>query len=162
MRILHANGFTENEMREFGALCQQNASLKLSRYFERHAERVLAPDFYPNFNDIVALQATNAATASDVSYQVEALDFQMTEVSFSRKWSDCFEDATAILFVADLAALSTLPAQLSQFDQLVNASTFFFFFFSWFLFLKRGVSVVQCGAFVEQIRLVSRGDCKRI
>jgi guanine nucleotide-binding protein G(i) subunit alpha len=88
-------------------------------YFYRRREAVLAEDWVPTDNDILYARAKTTGI-TETTFAIGGTTYRMVDVGGQRserkKWIHCFENVTAILF---LAALSEYDEKLVE-DEKVN------------------------------------------
>jgi len=93
-----------------------------ARYFFDQAETVCRPDYLPSFVDIVHCRIRTTGIV-ELEFQVDKHIFKLFDMGGQRnerkKWIHCFENVTAVIFVA---ALSSYDQMLIE-DEKVNRMT---------------------------------------
>jgi len=82
-------------------------------YFFQHIDRVGAPDYMPNQDDMLRVR-TKTSGVLETTFKVGDLTFRMVDVGGQRnerrKWYHCFEDVTSVLFLV----------AMSEYDQVLE------------------------------------------
>ncbi|XP_073699938.1 guanine nucleotide-binding protein G(q) subunit alpha-like isoform X1 [Garra rufa] len=87
--------------------------LDSTEYYMTNLERIAAPDFIPNAQDVLRVRFPTTGI-NDYSFSVEKITLRIVDVggqkSERRKWIHCFENVTSLIFLASL----------SEFDQVLE------------------------------------------
>lgn len=77
-----------------------------TEYFFEHVDRIAASDYVPNDMDTLLLR-TKTTGIVEVKFEMKKVKFRVFDVGGQRserkKWIHCFEDVSAIIFIAALS-----------------------------------------------------------
>ncbi|GIQ89333.1 guanine nucleotide binding protein (G-protein), alpha subunit, partial [Kipferlia bialata] len=107
-------------------------------YFMAEIDRVSAADYVPTKQDVLNCRVKTIGI-HETDFVVDGLKFQMTDVGGQRnqrrKWIHCFEDVTAVIFVASASAYdqvleedgqtNRMEEALRLFDEMCNSRWFY-------------------------------------
>jgi len=106
-------------------------------YFLNKVEEYFKPDFVPTTQDMLRTRLTTTGII-ETQFTLEKMDFKMFDVGGQRgerkKWIHCFDDVTAIMFIASLSEYNQVLAEdreknrleesLDLFENIVNLPWF--------------------------------------
>lgn len=89
--------------------------------------RIAAPEFKPNQRDVLVARVRTTQIIVE-KYKIKGMKYEMYDVggqrSDRRKWIDCFDQVTAIIFVAALSEYDQTLAEADE-NRMVEALTLF-------------------------------------
>merc|ERR1711972_640494 len=108
-----------------------------SKYFWDAVDRIAESSFIPNDNDILLVRYRTTGVIEQ-KFGIRVTSFHIFDVggqkSERKKWIHCFEDVTAVIFVASLSCYdevmfedqekNSMVDQLELFDKIVNEPYF--------------------------------------
>jgi len=108
-----------------------------AQYFLDQPDRFVAPDFIPADEDIIKCRGKTLGVTS-LNFDLENKSFSILDIGGQRserkKWADCFQDTTAIIFVTSLSEYdqtlfedsmtNRMEESLKMFDEVCNSKYF--------------------------------------
>ncbi len=126
MRLLLADGFSDSEMAEFGAICRQNCTPPIDAYFAANATRIMSSDFTLTSRDVLHCRALTMS-AAPCAVECDGSRWLMVELPCGagerRKIVPAFDDVTALISFVDVSSDDVCDA-LQLFEDLVNSRYF--------------------------------------
>ena len=90
--------------------------------------RIASPDFKPTTQDVLTSRVRTTGIVKE-EYRIDDTDFQLYDVggqrSERRKWVNCFQDVTAVVFVAALSEYDQVLAEAKRSNRMVESLTLF-------------------------------------
>jgi len=90
--------------------------------------RIASPDYRPNTQDVLIARVRTTQVVME-KYKIDNIDFEMYDVggqrSERRKWIDCFDQVTAVIFVAALSEYDQTLAEAKRTNRMVEALELF-------------------------------------
>jgi len=90
--------------------------------------RIASPDFKPTTQDVLIARVRTTQVVME-RYRIEGVDFEMYDVggqrSERRKWLDCFDQVTSVIFVAALSEYDQTLAEAKRTNRMVEALELF-------------------------------------
>jgi len=90
--------------------------------------RIASPDYKPITQDVLIARVRTTQVVME-KYRIDGIDFEMYDVggqrSERRKWIDCFESVTAVIFVAALSEYDQTLAEAKRTNRMVEALELF-------------------------------------
>ncbi|KAL7553139.1 hypothetical protein ACHAWF_016404 [Thalassiosira exigua] len=90
--------------------------------------RIASPDYKPTTQDILIARVRTTQVVME-KYRIDGIDFEMYDVggqrSERRKWIDCFDQVTAVIFVAALSEFDQTLAEAKRTNRMVEALELF-------------------------------------
>jgi len=90
--------------------------------------RIASPDFKPTVQDVLIARVRTTQVAME-KYRIDGTDFEMYDVggqrSERRKWIDCFDSVTSVIFVAALSEYDQTLAEAKRTNRMVEALELF-------------------------------------
>jgi len=98
------------------------------KMFLEQIPRIASPDYKPSTQDVLAARIRTTGIVVE-NYRIDDTDFVMYDVggqrSERRKWINCFEGVTAVIFVAALSEYDQTLAEAKRSNRMVEALTLF-------------------------------------
>lgn len=102
--------------------------LDSAEYFLDKAEKYFIADFSPSIEDVLRTRLTTTGII-ETAFQIDGMDFKMYDVGGQRgerkKWIHCFDDVTAIMFIASLSEYNQVLAEDRTRNRLVESLDLF-------------------------------------
>jgi len=102
--------------------------LDSAKYFLEKAVEYFKADFEPSTQDILRTRLTTTGII-ETGFEIEGMDFKMYDVGGQRgerkKWIHCFDDVTAIMFIASLSEYNQVLAEDRTRNRLVESLDLF-------------------------------------
>jgi len=106
-------------------------------YFFKSIDRIMAPDYVASVNDILKSRVRTSGIVEE-KYIIDNVNFEMFDVGGQRnerkKWIHCFQDVTAVIFVAALSewdqvlyedmSMNRMVEAIMLFDEICNLTWF--------------------------------------
>jgi GTPase SAR1 family protein len=90
--------------------------------------RIASPDYKPTTQDVLIARVRTTQVVME-KYRIDGIDFEMYDVggqrSERRKWIDCFDQVTAVIFVAALSEYDQTLAEAKRTNRMVEALELF-------------------------------------
>lgn len=90
--------------------------------------RIASPDYKPSTQDVLIARVRTTQVVME-KYRIDGIDFEMYDVggqrSERRKWIDCFDQVTAVIFVAALSEYDQTLAEAKRTNRMVEALELF-------------------------------------
>lgn len=90
--------------------------------------RLASPDYKPTTQDVLIARVRTTQVVME-KYRIDGIDFEMYDVggqrSERRKWIDCFDGVTAVIFVAALSEYDQTLAEAKRTNRMVEALELF-------------------------------------
>ena len=90
--------------------------------------RIASPDYKPTTQDILIARVRTTQVVME-KYRIDGIDFEVYDVggqrSERRKWIDCFDSVTAVIFVAALSEYDQSLAEAKRTNRMVEALELF-------------------------------------
>mmetsp|Transcript_6157 Transcript_6157/g.13690 ORF Transcript_6157/g.13690 Transcript_6157/m.13690 type:complete len:434 (-) Transcript_6157:691-1992(-) len=90
--------------------------------------RIASPDYRPSTQDVIIARVRTTHVVME-KYRIDGIDFEMYDVggqrSERRKWIDCFDHVTAVIFVAALSEYDQTLAEAKRTNRMVEALELF-------------------------------------
>jgi len=90
--------------------------------------RIASPDYKPTTQDVLIARVRTTQVVKE-RYRIDGIDFEMYDVggqrSQRRKWIDCFDQVTAVIFVVALSEYDQTLAEDKRINRMVEALTLF-------------------------------------
>eukprot|EP00970_Alexandrium_tamarense_P006253 scaffold1058_cov268-Alexandrium_tamarense.AAC.9 len=90
--------------------------------------RIASPDYRPSTQDVIIARVRTTHVVME-KYRIDGIDFEMYDVggqrSERRKWIDCFDQVTAVIFVAALSEYDQTLAEAKRTNRMVEALELF-------------------------------------
>ncbi|EJK75009.1 hypothetical protein THAOC_03280 [Thalassiosira oceanica] len=90
--------------------------------------RIASPDYRPTTQDVLIARVRTTQVVME-KYRIDNIDFEMYDVggqrSERRKWIDCFDQVTAVIFVAALSEYDQTLAEAKRTNRMVEALELF-------------------------------------
>lgn len=90
--------------------------------------RIASPDYKPTIQDVLIARVRTTQVCME-TYRIDGIDFEMYDVggqrSERRKWIDCFDQVTAVIFVAALSEYDQTLAEAKRTNRMVEALELF-------------------------------------
>lgn len=90
--------------------------------------RIASPDYRPSTQDVLIARVRTTQVVME-KYRIDNIDFEMYDVggqrSERRKWIDCFDQVTAVIFVAALSEYDQTLAEAKRTNRMVEALELF-------------------------------------
>mmetsp|Transcript_23421 Transcript_23421/g.50108 ORF Transcript_23421/g.50108 Transcript_23421/m.50108 type:complete len:429 (+) Transcript_23421:97-1383(+) len=90
--------------------------------------RIASPDYKPTTQDVLIARVRTTQVVME-KYRIDGIDFEMYDVggqrSERRKWIDCFDSVTAVIFVAALSEYDQTLAEAKRTNRMVEALELF-------------------------------------
>mmetsp|Transcript_19479 Transcript_19479/g.40807 ORF Transcript_19479/g.40807 Transcript_19479/m.40807 type:complete len:429 (-) Transcript_19479:404-1690(-) len=90
--------------------------------------RIASPDYRPSTQDVLIARVRTTQVVME-RYRIDGIDFEMYDVggqrSERRKWIDCFDQVTAVIFVAALSEYDQTLAEAKRTNRMVEALELF-------------------------------------
>lgn len=90
--------------------------------------RIASPDYRPTTQDVLIARVRTTQVVME-KYKIDNIDFEMYDVggqrSERRKWIDCFDQVTAVIFVAALSEYDQTLAEAKRTNRMVEALELF-------------------------------------
>jgi len=90
--------------------------------------RIASPDYKPTTQDVLIARVRTTQVVME-RYRIDGIDFEMYDVggqrSERRKWIDCFDQVTAVIFVAALSEYDQTLAEAKRTNRMVEALELF-------------------------------------
>jgi GTPase SAR1 family protein len=90
--------------------------------------RIASPDYKPTTQDILISRVRTTQVVME-KYRIDGIDFEVYDVggqrSERRKWIDCFDSVTAVIFVAALSEYDQSLAEAKRTNRMVEALELF-------------------------------------
>ena len=90
--------------------------------------RIASPDYKPTVQDVLIARVRTTQVAME-NYRIDGTDFEMYDVggqrSERRKWIDCFDSVTSVIFVAALSEYDQTLAEAKRTNRMVEALELF-------------------------------------
>ena len=90
--------------------------------------RIASPDYKPTTQDVLIARVRTTQVAKE-RYRIDGIDFEMYDVggqrSQRRKWIDCFDQVTAVIFVVALSEYDQTLAEDKRINRILEALTLF-------------------------------------
>jgi len=90
--------------------------------------RIASPDYKPTTQDVLIARVRTTQVVME-RYRIDGIDFEMYDVggqrSQRRKWIDCFDQVTAVIFVVALSEYDQTLAEDKRINRMVEALTLF-------------------------------------
>ena len=90
--------------------------------------RIASPDYKPTVQDVLIARVRTTQVAME-KYRIDGTDFEMYDVggqrSERRKWIDCFDSVTSVIFVAALSEYDQTLAEAKRTNRMVEALELF-------------------------------------
>jgi len=90
--------------------------------------RIASPDYRPTTQDVLIARVRTTQVVME-KYKIDNTDFEMYDVggqrSERRKWIDCFDQVTAVIFVAALSEYDQTLAEAKRTNRMVEALELF-------------------------------------
>ena len=90
--------------------------------------RIASPDYKPTTQDILISRVRTTQVIME-KYRIDGIDFEVYDVggqrSERRKWIDCFDSVTAVIFVAALSEYDQSLAEAKRTNRMVEALELF-------------------------------------
>lgn len=91
-------------------------------------DRIAAKDFKPNQQDILISRVRTTQVIQE-KYRIDSVDFEIIDVggqrSERRKWIDCFDNVTAVIFVVALSEYDQTLAEAKRTNRMIEALELF-------------------------------------
>lgn len=102
--------------------------LESSPYFFANVERIAEPDYMPNEQDILRCRVRTTGI-KETDFEIDGTKFKMVDVGGQKnerkKWIHCFEDVTAVIFVAALSEYDQVLFEDELENRMVDALRLF-------------------------------------
>mmetsp|Transcript_23723 Transcript_23723/g.37215 ORF Transcript_23723/g.37215 Transcript_23723/m.37215 type:complete len:422 (+) Transcript_23723:177-1442(+) len=90
--------------------------------------RIASPDYRPTTQDVLIARVRTTQVVME-RYRIDGIDFEMYDVggqrSERRKWIDCFDQVTSVIFVAALSEYDQTLAEAKRTNRMVEALELF-------------------------------------
>ncbi|KAL7535693.1 hypothetical protein ACHAXR_012397 [Thalassiosira sp. AJA248-18] len=90
--------------------------------------RIASPEYKPTTQDVLIARVRTTQVVME-KYRIDGIDFEMYDVggqrSERRKWIDCFDQVTAVIFVAALSEYDQTLAEAKRTNRMVEALELF-------------------------------------
>ncbi|KAL3787672.1 hypothetical protein ACHAW5_011231 [Stephanodiscus triporus] len=90
--------------------------------------RIASPDYKPTTQDVLIARVRTTQVIME-KYRIDGIDFEVYDVggqrSERRKWIDCFDSVTAVIFVAALSEYDQTLAEAKRTNRMVEALELF-------------------------------------
>jgi guanine nucleotide-binding protein G(o) subunit alpha len=90
--------------------------------------RIASPDYKPTTQDVLISRVRTTQVIME-KYRIDGIDFEVYDVggqrSERRKWIDCFDSVTAVIFVAALSEYDQTLAEAKRTNRMVEALELF-------------------------------------
>ncbi|KAL3806444.1 hypothetical protein ACHAXA_011795 [Cyclostephanos tholiformis] len=90
--------------------------------------RIASPDYKPTVQDVLIARVRTTQVVME-KYRIDGIDFEVYDVggqrSERRKWIDCFDSVTAVIFVAALSEYDQYLAEAKRTNRMVEALELF-------------------------------------
>eukprot|EP00984_Skeletonema_dohrnii_P018617 scaffold8726_cov84-Skeletonema_dohrnii-CCMP3373.AAC.2 len=90
--------------------------------------RIASPNYKPTTQDVLIARVRTTQVVKE-RYRIDGIDFEMYDVggqrSQRRKWIDCFDQVTAVIFVVALSEYDQTLAEDKRINRMVEALTLF-------------------------------------
>jgi len=90
--------------------------------------RIASPDYKPTTLDVLIARVRTTQVVME-RYRIDGIDFEMYDVggqrSERRKWIDCFDQVTAVIFVAALSEYDQTMAEAKRTNRMVETLQLF-------------------------------------
>lgn len=91
-------------------------------------DRIAAKDFKPTTQDVLMSRVRTTQVIQE-KYKIDGIDFEIIDVggqrSERRKWIDCFDNVTAVIFIAALSEYDQTLAEAKRTNRMVEALELF-------------------------------------
>jgi GTPase SAR1 family protein len=91
-------------------------------------DRIAAKDFKPTTHDILISRVRTTQVIQE-KYRIDGIDFEIIDVggqrSERRKWIDCFDNVTAVIFIVALSEYDQTLAEAKRTNRMVEALELF-------------------------------------
>jgi len=102
--------------------------LDSAKYFLEKVEEYFVPDFKPSVQDVLRTRLTTTGII-ETEFTIDSMIFKMYDVGGQRgerkKWIHCFDDVTAIMFIASLSEYNQVLAEDRTRNRLVESLDLF-------------------------------------
>ena len=97
-------------------------------YFMKHIDRIKQPDYVVTKDDMLHVRVRTSGITTD-SFVINGVPFEVYDVGGQRterkKWVHCFEEVTAVMFVAALSEFDHVLYEDSSKNRMVEAIELF-------------------------------------
>jgi len=138
--------------------------IESSKYYFDNIDRIMKKDYTPSEEDIVRSRSKTTGII-EMNFELEKLPFVLVDVggqrSERRKWLNCFEDVTAILFLVGLSeydqvlveddTVNRMHEALKLFEEICNSK--------WFGKVAMMLFLNKSDLFAEKIETVDLNVC---
>ncbi|KAJ3325464.1 hypothetical protein HDV06_004323 [Boothiomyces sp. JEL0866] len=127
MKIMHGNGFTDEEKRQAGQGIRDNILTGIYHFLEG-ADKYLNESYIPNNDDILMLR-TVTQHVSETIFTIKKKTVRFFDVSglihHRKTWLSYFDDVQTVLFVMSLASYDQFLAEDSTINMMVDSLVLF-------------------------------------